>query len=561
MAMADQVDFGAGIHRGREAPENAVYDAVNCLIDDEGQLYRRGGTEAYVAASATQPSTIAAPLFPAGESVVWQADDVANTLYASIDGAAQTTVTLGGSFTVLDAGQTFPRFRDGVILFGNHTGPQQVRFAFYAGSKKAASYGPVGINTFTQGSTIVTNSGSSAFLANVDAGMIVREDATATIFAVVKSVDSNTQLTLTEPWPGASGAEANYVIDPVYVEAANPSQGVASFVATGARRVLYAVGKRLYFSGTDVLPAADDSYHQFPSELIAAASFEDVVLVLTRGGTFRIDNFLLDPIDDAGNIQHVIRRVNALVPWGRLGIAQWEQGFVVPCRDDIYWMGGDGETQSLTGTDESPKLRALWRQYAAGAGSLGTAAVHDGSLLLPVLDASGDPVTTLVCRLDRGAAWTRWTGEAAGRGFAVSEETPPKLYGANAEIRDITPAWTPTSANATEADGTTHALDIITRDLPTPGRAQGSTTQRLRVRYEASMSGTPTFTVSWARGEEGASFTSVTAVKGGGTSDGLDAAVYPVGKKAPAIRFRLQSSSALSTFKLRAVQAEYREHG
>jgi hypothetical protein len=44
VAIAGQADWGAGIYRGREAPENAAYDLLNCLLDDEGQPFRRGGS-------------------------------------------------------------------------------------------------------------------------------------------------------------------------------------------------------------------------------------------------------------------------------------------------------------------------------------------------------------------------------------------------------------------------------------------------------------------------------------------------------------------------------------
>ena len=56
IAASGQADFGAGIYRGREAPENAAYDLLNCLLDDEGQPFRRGGS-AYLSTSAS-PATL-----------------------------------------------------------------------------------------------------------------------------------------------------------------------------------------------------------------------------------------------------------------------------------------------------------------------------------------------------------------------------------------------------------------------------------------------------------------------------------------------------------------------
>ena len=167
--------------------------------------------------------------------------------------------------------------------------------------------------------------------------------------------------------------------------------------------------------------------------------------------------------------------------------------------------------------------------------------------------------------MSRGTPWTRWSGHGAGIAYARqlgASTRSPKLFSIKGQrVTDLTDAWSPSSAIASEADGSTHSIDFQSRDLPTPGRAKGSTTRKVRVRYEATALVTPAFTVSYARGPEGAAWTGLTNIKGGSTSDGLDESVYSVGKQAPAIRFRLESSSPLSTFTLREIEAEYTPSG
>ena len=55
MTLAEtlQDDFGFGIFRGRKSPANAVYDAVNAFVDDEGNLFKRGGSAFYSASNAS----------------------------------------------------------------------------------------------------------------------------------------------------------------------------------------------------------------------------------------------------------------------------------------------------------------------------------------------------------------------------------------------------------------------------------------------------------------------------------------------------------------------------
>jgi hypothetical protein len=42
-----QDDWGGGMYQGRRSPANAVYDALNALINDEGFPFKRGGSAFY----------------------------------------------------------------------------------------------------------------------------------------------------------------------------------------------------------------------------------------------------------------------------------------------------------------------------------------------------------------------------------------------------------------------------------------------------------------------------------------------------------------------------------
>ena len=49
-----QLDFGLGMTRDRaphEIDQRAVWDAVNCLVDKQGSIYKRGGTDNFTTAA------------------------------------------------------------------------------------------------------------------------------------------------------------------------------------------------------------------------------------------------------------------------------------------------------------------------------------------------------------------------------------------------------------------------------------------------------------------------------------------------------------------------------
>jgi hypothetical protein len=114
-----------------------------------------------------------------------------------VNGSAWVTLASGNS--ALSGGGLSAQI--GEILFFPYVGGGNPIVGMYAGSLKAAAY-TTGTITVTNGSKTVAGVGTS-WLAGVDAGMILNR---LSDYGVVKSVDSNTQITLADPWQGATQA-------------------------------------------------------------------------------------------------------------------------------------------------------------------------------------------------------------------------------------------------------------------------------------------------------------------------------------------------------------------
>lgn len=557
-----QGDWGAGIYRGREAPANAAYDLLNCLLDDEGQPFRRGGSAYKMTSDA-----------PAALQFVWDGDVFAGhrTVVGTASGGYPLNVddvTL--NTTALAAPFASGPFGRGVavgsLLFMRVFDGTSYRLRAYGGSYKTWAWSPAGTFSISPGSTTLTVSGGG-LLANVDKGMLVgtpNEDNPLIVEEVLTDTSAKVRnpATVALSLSGLNFSSASYgVFSGVFTLAQRPGP-----LASAARRLIICRENRAYFSQPgrpQPTPSYDPgaNYHELPtgSVITGAEGVGDSCLLFTASGVWAISNMEFDPLDDAGNIQHTVRQVNELVLWGDEGIAQWRGAPVVPAVDNVWLMPLGAEPVPIGGA-----LLPLYPEYVAAGYQPGFATVHRGHYFLPILNGAS-VVDVLVCRLDRGFAWTRWSGHAAGLGFArrIGAGTrSPRLFGiSGARLTDLTGCFNPSGSNASEADGTTHPVTIDTRDYPTPGGGKGSTTLALKVAYEAAAAGTPVVTADFSRGLEGAGYTALTLVKGGAASDGQDHSVWRVNKQARAIRFRIQSSSALSSFKLRSLEAPWRQSG
>ena len=567
-----QGSWGRGIFRGRSGPADAVYDAVNCLISGEGDLYRRGGSAYWSASNAGSTLTRVTNAYFAGpatdRTLAWGATELCAFTGAFAPLLVQAAA-LGRPVAVGD-----------LLVFPLVTPTNQL--VYYAGALTSGFY-QAGTVTMVKGDPHVVGVGTS-WLANVQPGSILARILPLGSPAVVKSVDSNTTLTLTRPWPWASvAATANHffqaflIIDAAVVPFASAG---TSRLATAGTRLLFTSGNRVYLSPPgDPFTFTANDYHEIPSGMVinGCEGIGDTAVFFGSTGVWAIRNLSLDIVDDAGNVQHQVERINGdIVLWGEMGLASWNGQIVVPAVDDIYLMALDGSSRPITGDLGNERIRRMYRDYTKTAGyQPGVSCVHRGHLFMPILNGT-TWVDTLVCRLDRGMAWTRWSGHAACTGFAVrpgSTSRAPSLLGTQGlRVADLSDCFDPTAANALDADGSAHACTIETRDYPTSGSNHPGTVARARLRYELEDDGSgataaPTLALAWSADSEAGAFTALTGAGGedgsvgGGASDGSHYSFWPVGKRKERLRFRVTVSGAAARFTLRTLELLIRQSG
>lgn len=560
-ASLPQEDFSLGIYRGRKAPASSLYDSVNALINDEGLPFRRGGSayKSNADAGSTLLGIFEGFLSAGSRTLFWSATDI--WTLASDDA---TPVQFTTPVAPPNAGAR-GAVVDGVLFLSCSDGLQGL-FS-WGGSRKPDPDQTTSTVTFTNGSAVITASGTS-WSTKYEAGTIV---TSGTVVATVKTVDSNTQITLAEPWTGASGAASATL----YNWAVNGNFGPHFPVAVGSPpRLLWSNGSKVYYTGRGAPNSIDlaTDYHQFGESavVIGSDSIQDEALFFTTLGVWAISNLSFDDVDAFGNIQHSVAQINKdVILWGDAGVTGWAGGFVVPAVDDVYVLAPNGQSSAISGA-----LRPLYRAHVQAGYRPGLATVHRGHYFLPILDGS-TVVDSLVCRLDReGTPWVRWAGHAAALGFTQrvgSTTRAPKLLGVQGErVLDLTGTIDPTSSNAEDADGTTSDLVITTRDFPT-GQQPGFV-DRARLRYELTDDGdggttAPTVALAFSSDQDAGVFTSLTenGLQGGGTggatSDGSKYSFWKVRKKRERLRLRITVAGASASFILRSIELLTRQSG
>jgi hypothetical protein len=564
LASTLQDDWGAGMYRGKRAPKNAFYDAINALINDEGLPFKRGGSAYYSDSNAGNTLlAIYDEFLQAGQRTV----ALSSTHLYALNGTTPVDVNNAIAYT---GGR-------GVGIGGFLVVPGLVQPMFYGGSLKTAPYS-TGTVTVTNGSKTVTGAGTS-WTANVDAGMILRVGSDSAI-GLVASVDTNTQITLRDAWSGTTAAGASYTLVTVSLPSEFTSLIPDHVASVGTPpRLLLTKGTRAYFTGrgtpTTITLATD--YHELPqnAQIIGATGVGDTGVLFTVGGVWSIRNMSLDPVDDFGNLQHVVSQINRdLVLWGDTGLAGYGGEVIVPAIDDVYVMGLGGHAEPITGNAVSAEIRPLYRSYVKAGYQPGLAVAYRGHYLLPVLNGLSTLVDVLVCRMDRDAAWTRWSGHAAGLGYTIragSSSTASKLLGlASQRVTDLSSTFDPTTSNAQDADATNFDCTITTRDYPTQ-QAHGFV-QRARLRYELTDDGSgataaPTVALAYSSDADAGAFSTLTdkGLQGGGTGGAVSAGDkynwWTVGKKRERIRFKITQTGAAASFILRSLEMLTRQSG
>jgi hypothetical protein len=416
-----QEDFSGGISGGRRAPPNTVYDAVNALISDEGQLYRRGG-DVYYSSADTTPAfvNVGAYFMPAVRATrVFGWNDFT---------ASPLSLTLAPVFLGLGAAPDRRPVQIGnFLVWPNDT---SASYALYGGTLSTASYS-AGTATFTAGSKTVTGAGT-AWVANVTARHDHRAREPRVRQGVVTNVGNDTTLTLMDPWPTTTFTAAAYNASIVSSTSfATIDRGVGTHVAaagSGAPRLVFMTSNRAYLSDVNdptTLSANVNQFLEFPagSLILGGEGYGDSCFIFTDSGVWRADNLSLDAVDDFGNVQwQQDPRINgALILWGDA------RDRVLAARDarlpapTTYYLiaAGRSTTDSLTG-GPLPTGRRHPASSTAPTSRPATSPAPPRSWNAPLRPADrtrsagtpASPIDALVCRLDRGAAWTRWAGHA-----------------------------------------------------------------------------------------------------------------------------------------------------
>lgn len=576
LVVERQANFSAGIVQGPARhliPNDGFYDAINTLLDDDGLAYKRGGSVDYSTSEfANEGLTMIwdGYLTPGPRTVIANNDD-----FAVLNGSL-APVTLGGAGL---AGPNRCVELDGILFLPGGS--------IYGGSLKASAYstGTVGV---TNDSATVTGSG---FTTNVDVGMLLRISSERVY--VVKSIESNTSLTLTTPYEGTTGTKA-YALSPFLTPGAPYKNG--TILATAGNRLLVCDGDRVDFTpwGSPHSFNADEDYHLLSegAEITGAAGIEDVAYIFATNGLWVLNNLNFDIVDDVGNRQQTLSQINRdLILWSHAGIATWRRALVVPATDGV-WLVSSNEFKLLTRS-----VSKIYRQYVRAGHHTGLAEVFDNHYHLPILDSAENVVDVLVCRLDRPTQtdfggvnpWTRFEGAGADvAGFAVhvgSDERRPQLLGAHRQeghVIDCTGFYAPGVANKRDHDDSEISWILTLRDVQTNGTGNALTANLvayIKANYELIDAGTdnPTITAYFSDGSRnaggsywGSSYWGSGAWSGGfevefdllegvaPEDDGREPYTWRVAKRCRYSRIRLQCEKPCARLSLRSVETHIR---
>lgn len=586
LSIFAQEDFSAGAFRGvarHLIPGNGAYSLQNYLLDEEdGSANKRGGSE-YLSTSAFGSGGLRwvwDGLLVGGRRTVFaDASD-----FAVLD-AAEAPVNLGG------AGLAAPvpfAVLGGVMFIGGGV--------IYAGSRKSADYS-TGTVAVTNGSKTVTGT-TTVWNTNADAGMLFQRGAGTRYYAVA-SVDSATQITLVDPYEGATLSGQTYTLSRLGTASA-PYRSAGIYAAIGTR-LLTGEGGRVYESSGWLngvfRPHTFDAniFHEMPAgaEVLGIGQIgDDEAMVFTTAGVFVITQLSMDVFDDAANLQQTVQPVSPdVVLWGPSGLASWAQSLVVPAVDGVWLMGSDPPLKI------SLSITPLYVGYVRAGYRPGQAWVFRGHYFLPILNASNTVVDLLVCRLDRPIAagrfsiwpWTWMRGHGANTpaltvrvaGAGVARDPKLLAAGADGRVLDVSGFFEPAAANAADADGTAPEYVIETRDYET-GSGWLNTVIGLRVRYELedAASDNPTIigyiskgsalgglaewgTAEWGTAEWADATLSEFALLEGTASEstGRDPHPWRFAAKCRYVRARLRSSDPAARMALRALEWTVRLNG
>lgn len=485
-----QEDFAAGEQRN-VAPHlidpRGLYGVENGLLNDDGSIYKRGGSAPVAnAALGTRLRSAWDGWLTPGRRTFMAATDRFGVLAAD----DVTPINLGGT------GQQLPlpmRALQGLLFIGGGF--------IYGGSRKSAAYSTGKIKV-TNGSPIIEGVGT-AFTANVDPGMLLRVGAEDRVY-VVAAVTSNTSITLRGNYEGGT-AEVTYTMKPL--EAASTPYAPAAIYAVAAKRLIVCEGNVVRFSESNAphkfkatIPPQNtvvDNRHEIEEGAVIVGceslGVEKAIVFHTRGVT-AISNLSASIVDANGASQHRIDKISSeLVAWGPSGIAGWRNSLVVAAMDGVYLVDGTSNPVPL-----SRSIAKAYQDYVLDGLSPGEAWVYRDQYFLPIVDAAGTPQDLFTVRLDRPYEtrgqrffpWSRLSGAGAKVSGAAVRSTSsagdtPAVYGAcdDGKLINLATYFTPSDAVKHDHDGSTPLFSITTRDFPAGDHSIGRY-RRLRLLYE-----------------------------------------------------------------------------
>lgn len=578
LAPTPQETFARGMIRDvarHLIPNDGCWDIVNGLLDDNGSIYRRAGSQ-YKGTALSGGVRI---------RLVWD---------GYLLGGARTFIASDSGFAVLGADDATPVSLGG----GGLTAPGRAKEhrgvlylpggTTYAGSRKSADYSTGTVAT-TNNSQTVTGTGT-LWAANADAGMFMR--VAAGQYYAVQSVDGDGQVTLKEPYQGITATGQAYTLTRLGVAAK-----VGTFYESVANRLLVSTGSNLLsFSGiANPLSFATNDFHEIPGgiNILGLSRARDQAIVYTTGGVWTIAQMAYNLVDANGNIQQRLAQLNAdSILWGDAGVAEWEGQVVVPTLHGVFFLSPngamDGVSSSYTGSVNNLILSYIQAGYRPGQ-----ATVYEGHYFLPILDATANTVIDfMVARLDRPVfswhgrhvfktyPWSHFTGHGGNVLCAATRSLvgarPHLLAGSAAAARLLTLDPTePGAATKNDADSTTPQFLVETRDFPT-GQNNANLVRRMRSRYEMvdAAADHPTIQAyvsrgsqdltsvakwdqvtwdnfAWAADTAGSLYTLL--MNSAPVDDGRQPFTWDVETRARYIRFRLQSSQPVAKLTVRDV--------
>ena len=581
-----QTDFSAGAYplfARDEIPPNAVEDAVNCLLSDDGLLYRRGGgvykgnaPGPVIGALAANPGHWLADVqLLAGPRTIAEAKTSGfGTRAYVLDPSDDTSVvdmSPGSSYNAIGVGNKPAFFKNLLILPGQ----------WIWGGWLIQASNPIpatGTMALTNGSTTVVGTGTS-FSTSVSAkGMILSTPNTDPALAVVDHVTDATHLELSEPWDGATvsgiaagGSALKGFFDP-------PPAGLQALTGMG---VMATVGTRLFAAlgqgpGTMLNPppanrvfqtdrgrprrAPSTNYWDLPpgATVLGIEGFRDTAVVFSSLGVYAIYNTAQELTDPAGNVQQRLEELSRdLILWSWAGVASYQGRLIVPALDGIYLFSPAAAPVKI-----SEGIGALYRSYVDAGYAAGMAAVYRGEYTLPIIQQNGAWVDTLVCRLQptrRGHAfgWTRFAGHGGAIAAAAvrSRSGQASLLGLNVATARIETLNYRTPTVATDADSSAHVATIVTREFRLMNGVKNFLA-RLRMRYELSGTGA---TVSAQQAADGAAPSAVSTTAPVG--DLSTPKTWTMRKRGFGVRVVLSTAGSATGFILHSLEAFIRPSG